>query len=148
MTIYTIAIAVLLPLVPVLADDAPARERLNGVWQQQDDAGKEISVWVVERKGDSLHIANSQGEQKLSEIQCKPTGEECAGTGSAKKVKVSMYFSGPTLVQFETAGSDVTKRQFTVTEQTDIMEVAVMAITGNAKSETLHLKRISAVASH
>ncbi len=147
MTVYTIAFAALLPLVPVLADDAPARARLNGVWQHQDDSGKEISVWVVETKGDSLHITNSQGDQKLSEIECKPTGTECAGTGSGKKVKVSMYFNGPTLVQLETVGSDVTKRQFTVTEQPDIMELVVTAITGNTKSESLHLKRMPSVAS-
>lgn len=148
MTIYTIALAALLPLAPVLADDAPARARLIGAWQQQDDSGKGISVWVVETKGDSLHITNSQGDQKISEIECKPTGAECEGTDSGKKVKVSMYFNGPILVQLETVGSDVTKRQFTITEQTDSMELAVMAITGNAKSETLHLKRIPPGASH
>jgi hypothetical protein len=73
MTIYMIAFAALLPLMPVLADDAPARARLIGVWQQQDDSGKGISIWALETKGDSLHITNSQGDQKLSEIECKPT---------------------------------------------------------------------------
>jgi hypothetical protein len=148
MTIYRIALTALLPLTLLLADDAPARARLIGTWQQQDDAGKDISVWVVETKGTSLHITNSQGNQKLSEIDCKPTGAECEGLDSGKKVKVLMYFNGPTLVQLETAGSDVTKRQFTVAEQNDSMELAVMAITGNAKSETLHLKRLPSVASH
>jgi len=50
-----------------------------------------------------------------------------------------MYYNGPTLVELETVGLDVVKRQFTVTEQPDLMELAVMAITGNTKSETLHL---------
>jgi hypothetical protein len=148
MTIYMIAFAALLPLMPVLADDAPARARLIGVWQQQDDSGKGISIWALETKGDSLHITNSQGDQKLSEIECKPTGAECEGTSSGKKAKVTMYFNGPTLVQLETVGSDVVKRQFTVTEQPDIMDLAVMPITGNTKSETLHLKRMPSAASH
>jgi hypothetical protein len=148
MTIYMIAFAALLPLMPVLADDAPARARLIGVWQQQDDSGKGISIWALETKGDSLHITNSQGDQKLSEIECKPTGAECEGTSSGKKAKVTMYFYGPTLVQLETVGSDVVKRQFTVTEQPDIMDLAVMPITGNTKSETLHLKRMPSAASH
>ena len=147
MKIYRIAFAALLPLAAIQADDAPARARLIGVWQQQDDSGKVLSVWVLETKGTSLHITNSQGDQKLSEIECKPTGAECEGTDSGKTVKVSMYFNGPTLVQFETAESDVTKREFTVTEQPDIMELAVRAITGNTKSETLHLKRMPAGAS-
>src|SRR5216684_176993 len=93
-------------------------------------------------KGGSLHITNSQGDQKLSEIECKPTGAECEGTASGKKAKVTMYFSGPTLVQLETVGSDVIKRQFTVREQPDIMELEVIPIIGSAKSETLHLKRM------
>ena len=147
MTIYTIVLAALLPLVPVLADDAPARARLIGVWQQQDESGKGISVSIIETKSNSLHITTTQGDQKLSEIECKPTGAECEGTGPGKKVKVLMYFSGPALVQIETAGSDITKRQFTVAEQPDIMELMVTAITGNAKSETVHFKRIPPTAS-
>ena len=141
MNIYVTAFAALLLWVPVLADDASARAQLIGSWQQQDASGKGISVWVVETKGNSLHITNSQGDQKLSEIECKP-GAECEGTASGKKSKVTMYFSGPTLVQLETVGSDVIKRQFTVREQPDMMEIEVMPIIGSAKSETLHLKRM------
>jgi hypothetical protein len=102
MNMYMTAFAALLLWVPVLADDASARAQLIGAWQQQDDSGKGISVWVVETKGNSLHITNSQGDQKLIEIECKP-GAECEGTASGKKSKVTMYFSGPTLVQLNTA---------------------------------------------
>ena len=141
MNIYVTAFAALLLWVPVLADDASARAQLIGSWQQQDASGKGISVWVVETKGNALRITNSQGDQKLSEIECRP-GAECEGTASGKKTKVTMYFSGPTLVQLETVGSDVIKRQFTVREQPDMMEIEVIPIIGNAKSETLHLKRM------
>ena len=141
MKFYTTAFAALLLWVPVLADDASARAQLIGAWQQQDDSGKGISVWVVESKANSVHITNSQGDQKLSEIECKP-GAECEGTASGKKSKVTMYFNGPTLVQLETVGSDVIKRQFTVREQPDMMEIEVMPIIGSAKSEMLHLKRM------
>jgi len=44
MTIHTFAFAALLPLVPVRADDASARARLIGVWQQQDESGKNMSI--------------------------------------------------------------------------------------------------------
>jgi hypothetical protein len=141
MNMYMTAFAVLLLGVPVLGDDASARAQLMGAWQQQDASGKGISVWVVETKGNALHITNSQGDQKLSEIECKP-GAECEGTASGKKSKVTMYFNGPTLVQLETVGSDVIKRQFTVREQPDMMEIEVIPIIGSAKLETLHLKRM------
>jgi hypothetical protein len=133
MNIYMTAFAALLLWVPVLGDDASARAQLIGAWQQQDDSGKGISVWVVETKGGSLHITNSQGDQKLSEIECKPTGAECEGIASGKKAKITMYFNGPSLVQLETVGSDVIKRQFTVREQPDILEIEVIPIIGNAK---------------
>jgi len=146
MMIYRIALAALLPLVSVLADDAPARAQLIGVWQQQDDSGKGGSTWVIETKGNLLHITNSEGDQKLSEIACNPTGVECEGTVSGKRAKVMMYYNGPTLVELETAGSDVVKRRFTITGQPDLMEIEVMTITGNTKSETLHLKRMPSTA--
>jgi hypothetical protein len=142
MNMYMTAFAGLLLWVPVLADDASARAQLIGSWQQQDASGKGISVWVVETKGNVFRIMNSQGDQKLSEIECRP-GAECEGTTSGKKSKVAMYFSGPTLVQLETVGSDVIKRHFTVREQPDILELEVIPIIGSAKSETLHLKRMS-----
>ena len=148
MTIYRIAFVALLLGAPVLADDASARARLIGAWQQQDDSGKGSSVWVLELKGTSLHITHSQGDQKLSEFDCKPNGAECEGTASGKKAQVTMYFNGPALVQIETVGSDVTKQQFSVIEQTDMMELQVIPIIGNAKAETLHLKRVQASASH
>jgi hypothetical protein len=141
MNMYMTAFAVLLLGVPVLGDDASARAQLMGAWQQQDASGKGISVWVVETKGNALHITNSQGDQNLSEIECKP-GAECEGTASGKKSKVTMYFNGPTLVQLETVGSDVIKRQFTVRDQPDMMEIEVIPIIGGAKLETLHLKRM------
>ncbi len=147
MMIYTIALAALLPLVSVLADDAPARARLIGVWQQEDDSGKGISVWVLETNADSLRVTNSQGDQKLSESDCKPTGAECEGMNSGRKVKVVMYFNGPALVQLETAGSDVIKRRFTVTDKPDMMDLEVIPLAGHAKAETLHLKRLAVAAS-
>ena len=85
MNIYMTAFAALLLWVPVLGDDASARAQLIGAWQQQDDSGKGTSVWVVETKGNSLHIMNSQGDQKLFEIDCKPTGAECEGTSFGEK---------------------------------------------------------------
>lgn len=145
MTIHVIAFAVLLPLMPAWADDASSRARLIGAWQQ-DESSKGISISFLETKGGALRITTSQGDQKLSEIECKPTGAECEGISSGKKVKVVMYFSGPALVQLETAGSDITKRQLAVAEQTDTLELVVNAIIGNAKSETIHLKRMPSAA--
>ena len=61
---------------------------------------------------------------------------------SGKKAKVTMYFQWLGTRQIETAGSDVTKRQFTVAEPPDMMELKVTPIIGDAKPETLPMKRI------
>ena len=142
MTIQMTALAALLLCVPVLADDVSDRAKLLGSWQQQDDSGKEATVWVLEVKGMALHISESLGNQKIAEFECVPKGAECEGTVEGKKAKVTMYYDGPALVQLETKGSDVTRRRFTVTGQADMMDIEVVPILGAGKAETLHLKRI------
>ena len=142
MTIQMATLTALLLCVPVLADDVSDRAKLLGRWQRQDDSGKDATVWVLEVKGMALHISESRGDQKISEFECVPKGAECEGTVEGKKATVSMYYDGPALVQFETKGSDVTRRRFTVSGQPDMMDLEVMPIVGAVKGETLHLKRI------
>lgn len=136
------AFAMLLFCIPAFSDDAAARAQLIGTWQQLDDAGKVTSVWILESKGASLHISHSQGGEKLSECDCKPTGADCQGMASGQKATVTMYFNGPTLVQFETVGAEVTRRQFKVADQPGMMDLEVTPITGSGKAETVHLKRL------
>ena len=91
----------------------------------------------------ALHITESLGDQKVSDFECPPKGVDCEGTVEGKKAVVSMYYDGSAFVQFETRGSDVTRRRFTVTGQPDVMEIDVMPVVGvTDKAETLHLNRI------
>jgi len=141
MTIRMTFFALLLCL-PLRADDVSDRAKLLGSWQRQDDSAKEVNVWVLEMKGEALHITVSVGDQKVSEFLCSPKGAECEGTVKGAKASVRMYYDGSALVQFETRGEDVTRRRLTVTGQPDMMEIDVMPIIGSDKAETLHLKRI------
>ncbi len=136
------AFAALLLCAPVLADDVSDRGKLLGTWQRQDESSKEAAVWVLEMKGAALHITESLGDQKVSEFECPPKGAECEGTVKGVKAMVTMYYDGAALVQFETKGSDVTKRRFAVAGPPDMMEIEVMPIVGGDKAETLHMKRI------
>src|SRR6266852_624693 len=133
MTFQMTALTALLLCVPVLADDVSDRAKLLGSWQQQDDSGKDATVWVLEVKSMALHISESLGNHKISEFECAPKGAECEGTVEGKKAEVTMYYDGPALVQFETRGSDVTRRRFTVTGQPDMMDIEVMPILGADK---------------
>jgi hypothetical protein len=93
-------------------------------------------------KGAALHITQSLGDQKVSEFVCEPKGADCEGIVEGKKANATMYYDGAALVQFETKGSDVTRRRFAVAGPADIMEIEVTPIVGGDKAETLHLKRI------
>lgn len=138
---YIIAFSALLLSALAFANDDSARAQLVGTWQEENASGNAASVWVLESKGEALHIVHSQGDQKLSEFECTPTGAECEGRVSGKKAKVVMYFNGPTLVQMETVGSDITRRRFTVAAEPDMMELMVVPLVGDVKAETRHLKR-------
>jgi hypothetical protein len=134
--------AMLLLCAPMRADDVSDRAGLLGRWQQQDDSAKEATVWVLELKGTALHITRSLGDQKISEFECQPNGTECDGTAERQKASATIFYDGPALVEFETRGSDVTRRRFTIAGQIGVMEIEVTLITGGDKTETLRLKRV------
>jgi len=126
----------------LLADNVSERAKLLGTWQLQDDSGKASAIWILEMKGAVLHITESLGDQKVSEFACEPKGTDCEGTVDGKKANVTMYYDGAALIQFETKGSDVTKRRFAVAGPPDIMEIEMTPVVGGDKAETLHLKRV------
>lgn len=144
--IQTTAFAVLLLCTPALADDVADRAKLLGSWQWQDESSKQVTIWVLEVKGAALHILQSHGDQKVSEFDCPPKGGECEGTVKGQKASLTMYYDGPALVQFETIGTDVTRRRFHLAAQPDMLDIEVMPIVGGDKAETLHLTRITAAA--
>ena len=69
-------------------------------------------------------------------------GRECEIKDSGRQAKVSMWFSGPKLVELETKGSEVVKRRFALSGQGDTMELEVIPIVPVGRSETKLLKRI------
>jgi hypothetical protein len=72
MTIQMTALIALLLCGPVLADDASDRAKLLGSWKQQDETGKDVTVWTLEVKCMALHISELRGDQKISEFECAP----------------------------------------------------------------------------
>lgn len=125
------------------AGDSADHSKLGGAWQVQGEARKgPASVWVLEEKGDAIHVTYSQGDQKLSEFECNALGRECEIKDSGRQAKVSMWFSGPKLVELETKGSEVVKRRFALSGQGDTMELEVIPIVPVGRSETKLLKRI------
>lgn len=51
------------------AADSADHSKLGGAWQVQGEARTgPASVWVLEEKGDAIHVTYSQGDQKLSVV--------------------------------------------------------------------------------
>lgn len=140
MKVAAIVIPALLLAGAAFADDTNSRALLIGQWQNQSGADQN-SVWVIEQKGDELHVSASKGEQKLLESECKPVGVDCEAKDAGKSAKVSMYYNGPALVQLETKGSEVTKRRFIAKDQESV-DLEVTPIVPGGSSETVHLKRV------
>jgi hypothetical protein len=128
-----------------LGADEATREKLSGQWQQTDGVDK--ATLTIKDSGDSIHVTSAGEPQAAEDFECNTAGKECAVKVAGHKSKVSMWFNGQTLVELQTTGSDVVKRQFKVTGDGDTMEMETKAISPAGKDETTHFKRITAVAS-
>jgi hypothetical protein len=133
--------ALCLGAVALAADDD--RAKLTGTWQSS--SGSE--TWVLQDKGETWHIAYTQGNQKPAEFDCAADGRDCNVKEAGHAAKVSLYFNGPRLVELETKGAEVIKRRFAVGQQGDQMDVEVIPVVSTEKAATVHFKRVSATAS-
>jgi len=129
-----------------MGDDRSERQKLIGSWQIQGSAeGDPTTSWTFSDKGKDLHITALEGTNTVADYHCGTTGASCKVKVSGKSTTMSMWFNGASLVQMETKGSDVLKRRFTITPQSDatgdVMEVEIVPITPSGKTETLHFKR-------
>ncbi len=117
------------------ADDSAERAKLTGTWQGEGQA-----VWIFEHQGDAFHIVNSQGDKKIAEFACN-LGKECEVKDGGRKVKVTLFFNGAKLVVLETKGEEVLKRRFGAVETGDTLELEVIPVVPDGKTETLRFKR-------
>jgi hypothetical protein len=126
------------------ADDATERAKLNGTWQSQGGSAA-IAVWTLDGQGDVFHITNSLGDKKIAEFACN-LGKECEVKDAGRKIKVTLFFNGPKLVLLKTRGEEVVKLRFGSVETGDALDLEVIPVSPDGKTETLHLKRLPNVA--
>lgn len=134
------AIAVL--TTAAFCDDVSDRAKLLGAWQPAESTPKEAVTWKLESKGsDVLRVTQSLGDQTLLVFECATNGQECDTKESGKAMKVSLYFNGPKLVEWETRGKQVVKRRFGIAEDGVTLEMEIIPITAAGKAETLRFHR-------
>jgi hypothetical protein len=126
-----------------LADDEADREKILGTWQLEHGSDKDGSVWIIEAKDNGVHVVHSQQNQKLVDFECNTLGRDCDLTDAGHHhMKVSFWYNGPKLVQYETRGSDVVKYRLTATGQGDTMEVEVIPVVPSGNTEVRQFKRV------
>lgn len=126
----------------VLAGDTTSRERINGEWLQAGVAKDSAESWILESKGDAIHVTEVRNGQKVAEFDCNTKGRECTTEEDGRRAKVSFYFNGDTLVELVTRGSEVVKRRFSAGAQGDTLEVETIPIVPEGKPVVLQFKRV------
>lgn len=133
------AMGILALAAVALADDSDQRAKLTGSWQESSEAKE---AWVLQPSPGGMHITSSSGGKTVMEIDCK-MAQDCDIKDSGHHAKVMMYFNGPKLVETETMGSRIVKRRFAVTGDGNTMELEVIPIEPDGKTETIVFKRVT-----
>lgn len=130
-----------LPLLGVLcwADDVADRTKIVGSWEL--DSGGAKTSWMLEKTSDGLHFTYIHGAEKLADFQCSTSGHECEVQISGKGCKVSLYYSGPSLMMLETRGDTVIQRKFQTAAGGKEIDVETTSIVPTGKPEILRLKK-------
>jgi hypothetical protein len=124
-------------------DEVSDRDKLLGSWQPAESTPKDAGTWKLESKGaDALRVTQLLGDQTLMAFECPTNGHECNIKESGKDAKVSLYFNGSKLVEWETIGKEVVKRRFGIADDGVTLEVEVIPITASGKPETLWFHRV------
>jgi hypothetical protein len=136
----TVLFGVLLLAVALFADDADQRAKLDGSWRAESANSKDASSYVLERSDDGMHVTGTSGAKTIVDFNCK-MGQECPIKDAGHNAKVTIYFNGPKLVENETIGSRVVRRRFTVVGDGNEMQVEVIPIEPEGKTETIVFHR-------
>ena len=74
------------------------------------------------------------------EFTCKTTGKECEVASAKEPLKLSMYYNGATLVQFQRGGPNgehISKHQWQLSDDKKALTVDVVYIVPDGKPEKL-----------
>ena len=145
MNLRALALTLLLFGFAAWADDQADRAKLLGAWDSPEGATKRAG-WAFEFKSEVLHVTYSEAGQVVTDFECNTKGRDCDARIGGGKAKVSLWFNGPKLVELETKGQEIVKHRFGIAGQGDQMEVEVIPIAPDGRTETLHFKRAALAA--
>jgi hypothetical protein len=125
----------------VRAGETADRDKLAGKWQPAEGQKSDYGTWTLEANDTGVRVLKESNGQKVAEYECNTMGRECEVKEDGHSAKVSMWFNGPKLVQMMTRGSEVVKRRFHVTGDTNTLELEIIPIAPAGKTEVVRLIR-------
>jgi hypothetical protein len=141
------AIGAILAATCALASDEDQRAKLTGSWEIQTSGAtagvKDASAYTLQPSQDGMRISGTDEGKVIVEVNCK-MAQECKIKDEGHSATVMMYFNGPKLVENETIGSRVIRKRYSVTDDGNTMQIEVIPIQPEGKTEVILFKRAAA----
>lgn len=126
-----------------LASDMDQRAKLTGSWQIQTTAVKEASAYTLQPLDDGMRISGTGEGKVIVDVNCK-MAQECKIKDEGHNATATMYFNGPKLVENVTLGSRVIRKRYSVMDDGNTMQLEVIPIEPDGKTEVILFKRVAA----
>jgi hypothetical protein len=136
-------LAVGLVLSVLAAQAQTSRPNFSGTWKL-DTAKSEIKhskfpeqTWKIQAGRDKIQVNEvPQGGTEHS-WECGTMGKECTVDDSGTQAKLSMFYNGPTLMEFRTRGEEVVRRSIKMSDDGKTLQVDLSYITPQKDAEKL-----------
>ena len=90
-----------------------------------------------------MRISGTDEGKVIVDVNCK-MAQECKIKDEGHNATVMMYFNGPKLVENETIGSRIIRKRYSVTDDGNTMQIEVIPIEPEGKTEVIVFKRAAA----
>jgi hypothetical protein len=129
-----------------LAKGQQDHPNLSGKWQTNASrstlrSGKPaVARLTIEQKAASIHLVftmNDEGKESVVEFTCSTDGKDCDVQGE----KISLWYSGPSLVEMDIGKETTTKSTMKIDEDGKSMTIDVAHITPTAEADRLVLEK-------
>jgi hypothetical protein len=134
------AIVLTLPLTWALtatgSDDGA--NKLAGSWEAKDNPAH---TWTFDQTDKGMHVIETENGKTIADFVCNTSGRECDIRREGHDAKVSLWFNGPKLVEMTTEGSHVVKRRYAPASDGTTLEMEVIPVVPEGRTEKLALLR-------
>jgi hypothetical protein len=131
-----LALALLWAVAAAAGDDSA--KKLAGNWEAKDNPAH---TWTFEQTDKGMHVIETGNGKTVADYVCNTSGRDCDIKREGRDAKVSLWYNGPTLVEMMTEGSHVVKRRYAPASEGTALEVEVIPIVPEGRTEKLALLR-------